>query len=121
MPRSLRCNTALIQQSHHCDLRTLLASSYFIGLAPLLAPGPPLRPRRCLSIYVLLCLHVGTRVTLTPADFCKSPDVACSPLVFSSVQRSCNRTCGGKGDPTAPCPKSQKADSCPPVIGSTIF
>ncbi|CDF37977.1 unnamed protein product [Chondrus crispus] len=25
------------------------------------------------------------------------------------------------GDPTAPCPKSQKADSCPPVIGSTIF
>ncbi|CDF41241.1 unnamed protein product [Chondrus crispus] len=26
-----------------------------------------------------------------------------------------------KGDPTAPCPKSQKADSCPPVIGSTIF
>ncbi|CDF40913.1 unnamed protein product [Chondrus crispus] len=27
----------------------------------------------------------------------------------------------GEGDPTAPCPKSQKADSCPPVIGSTIF
>ncbi|CDF40061.1 unnamed protein product [Chondrus crispus] len=48
-------------------------------------------------------------------------------FIIRFVKQICVQICAvetklkPEGDPTAPCPKSQKADSCPPVIGSTIF